>query len=230
MEQRQQLSQAIQNNLNWCQNVARLHHVDAKQHHHYWQANAPMPTFFPNLVTIVPQLTSENVIAHLPSQGPYFIKDSFGQLELESAQFIKLFEAQWYCASNLTSSITPEANVSVTAVKDAASLQQWEQLWRGEESFDPVYPEVFLDNHAIGFLFAENGDKRAGITHFFDGQSVGIYNLWGDHTLLGDMLSHISALYPDSPIVGYGDEDELSQLQPLGFEPLAPLSVWGRFE
>jgi len=30
-------------------------------------------------------------------------------------------------------------------------------------------------------------------------------------------------------IVGYGDEEEVKRFQDIGFEALAPLSVWGRF-
>ncbi|MCG9651075.1 phosphoenolpyruvate synthase [Vibrio brasiliensis] len=230
MESNQPLNQAINNNLIWCQTVAKLHQINGEQRQAYWQASATMPTFFPNLVTLKPQLTSEAIIADLPKQGTFFIKDSFAQLDLESAQFIKLFDAMWYCASQLANLTKSDTETKVTAVTDAESLKQWEQLWRGEESFEPVYPEVFLDDSAIGFLFAENDDKLAGISYFFNGQSVGIYNLWGEQTLFAELIAYISTLYPETPIVGYGDEDELCQLQPLGFEPLAPLSVWGRFE
>lgn len=63
----------------------------------------------------------------------------------------------------------------------------------------------------------------------FDAQSIGIYNLWGNATLLPELISHIKPLYPSSMIVGYGDEEEVKRLQSVGFEALAPLSVWGRF-
>ncbi len=230
MESTQPLTQAIANNLIWCQTVAQLHQVKAVQRLDYWQANEAMPTFFPNLVTLVPQLTSEMLVADLPKEGTYFIKDSFARLELEDARCIKLFEAKWYCATTLSNQLKPDSQVNIKSVNDADSLKQWEQLWRGEESFEPVYPCVFLDNDTIGFLLAEDHDKQAGVTYFFDGQSVGIYNLWGDKTLFTDLLNHIHQLFPKQLIVGYGDQDEIEQLQPLGFEPLAPLAVWGRFD
>lgn len=230
MKLNQPLTQAINNNLIWCQTVAKRHQVQGEEQQAYWQASAAMPTFFPNLVTLKPQLTSEALIADLPKQGTFFIKDSFARLELESAQFIKLFDAQWYCASQLANLTHSDTETKVTTVTDAEGLKQWEQLWRGEESFEPVYPCVFLDNDTIGFLLAENHDKRAGVTYFFDGQSVGVYNLWGDKTLFTELLNHIHQLFPKQLIVGYGDQDEIEQLQPLGFEPLAPLAVWGRFD
>ncbi len=211
--------------------MAKLHGVSFDLHNAWWQSIEPMPTFFPNTITLSADLKSDSLLQALPTQGTHFIKDSFANLALEEQSFIKLFEAQWYMASPTQETFTPFAsNLKINEATDSESLSDWEQAWRGEENFAAIFTPSFLENDTVRFFSVEHDDKRSGITTFFDGQSLGIYNLWGDKSLISCLLSHISTLYPDTPIVGYGDEQEVNSLDTWGFKPLGPLAVWGRFE
>lgn len=229
MELSQHLIQALNNNLRWCQTVAQLHNIPHETQASLWQSQQAMPTFFPNLVTLSPELTTDKLQNVLPQSGSYFIKDSFATMKLEGDEFIKLFDAQWYCAPALLDNGKQQSGIEITEVIDAEQLKQWESLWRGEETFDRIYTNAFLDNEATRFFTVSDGEEIAGITSFFDGQSIGIYNLWGNAKLLPELINHIKPLYPSSMIVGYGDEEEVKRLQGIGFEALEPLSVWGRF-
>lgn len=221
------LRSAINNNQAWCLFVAERHDIASTQDNGYWQAQSDMPTFFPNLVTLTQGTDVDNI---LPSQGNYFVKDSFSELDLTGKDFISLFDATWYACRHHPINL-PDANTClIQQANDSEALKEWETLWRGEETFKPIYPATFIDHKQVAFWTAQQDKKIAGVTSFFDGQSLGIYNLWGDTDLQAALLAHLQTLQPDVAIVGYGDNDELAHLIPLGFSPLGALKVWGRFE
>lgn len=92
-----------------------------------------------------------------------------------------------------------------------------------------LFTSSVLDSEAIRFFTAESNGQAAGITSFNDTHTLGIYNLWGESSLFSALIEHVQMLYPNQDIVGYGDEQEVQRLEPLGFEILTPLTVWGRF-
>lgn len=221
------LRRAIENNRAWCHFVAQQHNIDATQNNEYWQARSNMPTFFPNLVTLTQGSHAKNSI---PRKGSYFIKDSFAELDLSGENFLLLFDATWYANHNQAIARQTDNTCLIEQASDRQSLHEWEARWRGEENFDPIYPTAFIDQDPVAFWTVKKNEKIAGITSFFDGQSLGIYNLWGNSELHSALLAHLQSRYPNTAIVGYGDSDELHQLTPFGFESLGAVKVWGRFE
>lgn len=219
---------AINNNRNWCQSIAKVHQVRTDSHSDYWRSLDPMPTFFPNLVTLDKRLSISELQKLIPAQGQYFVKDCFAIVDLEALGFTKLFEANWYVA-NARPSCPSTSGVSLTEATSAQALTEWEALWLGDDVEKAIYPASSLDQDSIRFFTAEHNGKIAGMTSFDDKESLGIYNLWGERTLLASLINHLHGLYPDKDIVGYGDEQETQLLQQFGFNRLHPLTVWGRF-
>ncbi len=219
---------AVTNNQNWCQRVAEIHQVETKLEANYWCSKDPMPTFFPNLVTLNTSATQALLEEVIPVQGSYFVKDCFAALSLEPLGFTKLFDANWYIKKALPP-LRQSDSVQISEATSADGLAEWETRWRGEENYTPIYPSCVLDSEAIRFFTAESNGQVAGITSFNDTHTLGIYNLWGEPALFSALIGHLQMLYPNQDIVGYGDEQEVQRLESLGFEILTPLTVWGRF-
>ncbi|MDN3685258.1 hypothetical protein QW180_23425 [Vibrio sinaloensis] len=132
--------------------------------------------------------------------------------------FISLFDATWYACRHHPINL-PDANTClIQQANDSEALKEWETLWRGEETFKPIYPATLIDHKQVAFLdSATRQEKSPESPAFFDGQSLGIYNLWGDTDPQAALLAHLQTLQPNVAIVGYGDNDELAHLIPLGF-------------
>ncbi|MDC5838934.1 hypothetical protein OPW33_06275 [Vibrio europaeus] len=219
---------AITNNQNWCQRVAEIHQVKTKLEANYWCSKDPMPTFFPNLVTLNESATQALLEEIIPVQGSYFVKDCFAALSLDPLGFTKLFDANWYIKTTQPP-LRQLDGVQITEATSAEGLAEWEARWRGEENYTPIYPSSVLDSEAVRFFTAESNEQVAGITSFNDTHTLGIYNLWGEPSLFSALIGHLQMLYPNQEVVGYGDEQEVQRLEPFGFEILTPLTVWGRF-
>jgi len=55
---------------------------------------------------------------------------------------------------------------------------------------------------------------------------IGITNYFGEAEARNECLAWLSAANPGCTVVGYGPEEEMESLSPMGFRQLTPLTVW----
>ncbi len=220
------LTQAVLNNADWCSLICELHDAKGTIKQDIWFTQAQVPAFYPNLITLNPQVETEVVRKLIPDHGAFAIKDSFNTLDLQNLGFTKLFEAQW-----LTAPASTNAQLSATVVTTEAMLRAWHEAWNSAhmEMFSPA----LLKRSDVAFLaYLEEGRITAGAILNKSRGVVGISNVFSKSSVNEKfwhaLLSSAAHLFPGHPLVGYETGKELRTATRVGFSALGALSVWAR--
>lgn len=86
---------AARNNAEWCDDVCRTHGVIGTFHPEVWASDVRTPELYPDAVALDPSLSADRVLSYVDDSVGCSIKDSFGVMDLRSAAFRVLFEAEW---------------------------------------------------------------------------------------------------------------------------------------
>ncbi|MGW6708828.1 hypothetical protein ACWGDE_28610, partial [Streptomyces sp. NPDC054956] len=87
---------AADNNARWCEAVCRAHGLDVSLGEHLWTSPRRTPPYYPDAVTLRPQVPEAEVLTWIDTDGPgCSVKDSFADLDLAPDGFEVLFDAQW---------------------------------------------------------------------------------------------------------------------------------------
>jgi hypothetical protein len=86
---------AVKNNAQWCDLVCRAAGIATTWQTEFWVAGRSTPRFYPEAITLQPNLAPAELIAALPA-GRCSIKDSFADLGLGDDGFRELFTARWF--------------------------------------------------------------------------------------------------------------------------------------
>lgn len=218
---------AVRNNAEWCELVAHSHGVHSQWLGQAWSTTTRMPPFYPNVVSIESGIKKETVAgiaAELPENCAW--KDSFAELELGEYGFKVLFEANWIV---LTDSLSSEAACSPASfVTSSGELAEWIAAW-GET---PIGKTIFLPEllgSKVRFIFCKNGEKiSSGLIANHSVNSVGISNCFGDSKEISQCIRRAYEWAKGLPVVSYGSDVELKEMQDRGFKELGDLRVWVR--
>lgn len=223
------LMEAVSNNAEWCDAMAVSHDIATKRDESVWSSEHPMPSFYPNIVTLRRGVVVDKVIDSISPQlsAGWGVKDSFGELNLESRGFKLAFEARWYCClpgQNLI--IENSQKIQVKRVKNQAELKRWVDAWGdGDGIFNPS----LVRNSAIELLYVElDGEVVAGVATNESSVSIGISNSFGRDDMLIGCIATVIEKNPLKGIVGYGDKAEITALSKIDFKEIGDLKVWLR--
>lgn len=86
---------AARNNAEWCDLVCRGHGVTTQLDARLWVARHHSPPYDPDAVTLLPDVTVDEVLSQIDVGDGCSVKDSFAALDLRPAGFRVLFEAEW---------------------------------------------------------------------------------------------------------------------------------------
>jgi hypothetical protein len=86
---------AVRENAEWCDLVARADGIETGRTGELWWAARRTPEFFPDAVTLAPDVPADRVLAHIDASPGASVKDSFATLDLTPYGFHVLFAAQW---------------------------------------------------------------------------------------------------------------------------------------
>src|SRR6476659_8268732 len=89
------LAASIAENAAWCALVSRTHGIGTERAGAWTRTLSPAPAFHPDLITLDPTVTAQEVAQQLRERETCSVKDSFGSLDLEDEGFTILFEAEW---------------------------------------------------------------------------------------------------------------------------------------
>jgi len=223
---------AAANNAEWCDLVCRSHAVQGTLDEQAWTSPTRTPPFYPDAVTLVPDVSIPELLARIDTSVGCSIKDSFASLDLRSFGFSVLFDAEW--------TVRRAAPVPRTAagplwevVGDPETFALWEQAWRGNDGPSNVLRVDLLDHDSVVVLAARTDDHvMAGAILLRSPEVVGVSNFFSTHGAVsaswGNCLAHVGELLPGAVLVGYEPLDTLDATRLDEFETAGPLRVWRR--
>lgn len=225
---------AAMNNAQWCDLVCRTHAIAGTFDDDAWTSPARTPPFYPDAVTLVPDVSVPDLLSRIDSSPGCSIKDSFASLDLTSFGFVVLFDAEWI-VRRASPGRTSSADLAWGVVSDPESFALWERAWRGQDGPANVLRPDLLNHDAVTVLAGSGGlDIVAGAVLNHSSEVVGVTNFFSN---LGSAaanwagcLDHIDATRPGSVLVAHDpvgvpvpEEVRLDACEPAG-----ALRVWRR--
>lgn len=227
------LDAAVANNALWCDAVCRSHGHPGVFSARLWTCAQHDLEFYPNVITLRPEVTAAETAPARDLPGRYAVKDSFARLDLAPDGLTMLFEAEWIARAPAPAG-PGEPGLSWGTVTDADELGRWETAWaQGDSPRGPVFrPELLADPRCVILACRRDGDLVAGIIACTAAGVTGISNLFGAGLPAGQLwasaLQAVAALRPHQPIVGYEHGASLTSARRAGCQALGPLRVWVR--
>lgn len=218
------ISLAARDNAEWCDTMCRAHGLPGTfVDRVIWTCPVRTPDFYPDAVTLSPDVTRGDVLDRIDAGPGASVKDSFATLDLPG--FDMLFEAQWI-HHPAPASMPALAPVAWEVVRDAATLRDWEQAcFDGQVT--GLFPPALLDEVTIlgGRI---DGAIVCGSVLTPRKRVVGVSNLYASGCDLGTAwagtITMAAGLFPGRPLVGY--ESDPADAVRHGFTTVGPLRVW----
>jgi len=223
------LHAAVINNARWCDAVCRSHGYPGEFTGRLWISARHALPFYPNAITLSPDVTAAEATAGQDPSRPFSIKDSFARLDLAPHGLTPLFDATWIVVP------VPAGgdDVSWDAVTDPGELVRWEASWAGGGEVTGLFRPALLDDPDCAVLACRrDGAQVGGAIAYTAGGVTGISNVFksgiADGPLWAGAVRAIARVRPGLPIVGYERGEDLAAARRTGFTILGPLRVWAR--
>ena len=223
------LHAAVINNAHWCDAVCRSHGYPGEFTGRLLISAGHALPFYPNAITLSPDVTAAEATAGQDPSRPFAIKDSFARLDLVSHGLTPLFDAEWIAV------LTPAGgdDPSWGAVTDPGELVRWETAWAGDGEVIGLFRPALLDDPDCAVLACRrDGAQVGGAIAYTAGGVTGISNVFksgiADDPLWAGAVRAIARVRPGLPIVGYERGEDLAAARQAGFTVLGPLRIWAR--
>ncbi len=220
---------AAQNNAEWCHAFSRTHGIIGRFRAARWWSAVRTPPYYPDAVTLLPEITVEQVLSGVDSGEGCSVKDSFACLDLGAAGFRPLFRAEWLVREPAGGRFASLREWS--AVTTEAQLREWEAAWGEVPGGSGFFRSALLQDETIGVLAGYDDDHIvAGAIANRSSTVIGLSNVFHtggelDSAWAGSAAS-AAALWGDMPTVSYDSGDSLDAARNAGFESIGELVVW----
>lgn len=223
---------AAANNAEWCDIVCRIHGLNPIFDSVAWASPTRTPPFYPDVVTLVPELSVPELLDRVDGGAGCSIKDSFASLDLTACGFKVLFDAEWITRP-LRGGQSAPLEPMWRVVCDPDVFETWERVWRPDVGVPGVLTADLLREPSVFVLAGHVGDTlAAGAVLTRTEHAVGIYNFFADPGVMAasweGCLALASTLFADAMLVGYESGDALDAARAHGFSLAGPLRVWVR--
>ena len=135
------LHAAVINNARWCDAVCRSHGYPGEFTGRLWISARHALPFYPNAITLSPDVTAAEATAGQDPTRPYSVKDSFARLDLAPQGLTPLFDAEWIAPSGARPG---GDDLSWDAVTDPGELVRWEAAWAGGGEVTGLFQPALL--------------------------------------------------------------------------------------
>lgn len=220
---------AAQNNAEWCDAFCRTHDIVGHFRTDYWSSPVRTPRYYPDAVTLLPEITIERVLSGIDTSEGCSVKDSFAGLDLAAAGFQPLFTAHWLAREPAGSRIRSARRWSVLTT--AEQLGEWEAAWADSPEGAGFFKPSLLKDETIGVLASYEGDRI--VTGAIANRSSTVIGLSNVFDVAGDLESAwvgaaaiAAGLWEEMPTVGYDSGDSLDAALAGGFKSIGELVVW----
>jgi hypothetical protein len=223
------LHAAVINNARWCDAVCRSHGYPGEFTGRLWISAGHALPFYPNAITLSPDVTAAEATAGQDPSRPFAIKDSFARLDLAPHGLTPLFDATWIAVPTPAGGDDPSWDV----VTDPGDLVRWEAAWAGGGEVTGLFQPALLDDPDCVVLARRQDDTQVGgAIAFTAGGVTGISNVFKSgivsESLWEGVVRAVAGLRPGLPIVGYEQGEDLVAARAAGFRVLGPLRIWAR--
>ena len=165
---------AALNNAEWCDVICRSHGARTRMDDVAWTSSIRTPPYYPDAVTLVPDLSVPDLLARIDSAAGCSIKDSFASLNLATYGFRVLFDAQWIVFPD-TWRLPETGGPDWELVRDLEDFSMWVEAWRGAEGPTGVLRSDVLAHDSVAVLAARSVDRIvAGAIATYSSNVVGI--------------------------------------------------------
>lgn len=220
---------AALDNSELCAAMWRAHGLGVERADGFVACSGTPPRFYPNVVTADPKIDPLDQARSISERagrvsGPFFVKDSFRALALDSLGFEPLFDARWiHRPTGLPPRVT---RLNWRRVMEAAVLSDWESAWSAGADQPPLFVPEFLAGPAVTMLAGwVDGEIEAGCIITVAGGVAGLSNVFGDAP---EAISAAATAFSDFDLVGYESGDALAAALDAGFQVVGDLVVWQR--
>ncbi len=188
--------------------------------------------FYPDVVTLVPELSVPELLDRVDGGAGCSIKDSFASLDLTAAGFRVLFDAEWIMRP-LRGGRSAPSDPTWRVVRDVNIFETWERAWQPDVVAPSVLTADLLNERSVFVLAGYVGDTLvAGAVLMRTEHAVGISNFFAEPSAMAaswdGCLALASTMFPDEMLVGYESGDALDAARAHGFSVAGPLRVWVR--
>ena len=220
------LTAAIENNASWCAEVCATYGIHTRTECSIWFTDGRPPRYYPDAITLNPEVTAEQVAARIGDRTSASVKDSFATFDLVPLGFDLLFAANWI-AIEAPSPIAHHP--SWTPVTTSGDLQYWRDA-HGDA--DSVRDELLDDPNVVIVMGRVGEGGLAGAIAYRSERAVSISNVFmsGSDPVSAwqAVVANVASTFPGLPIVGYEHGEDLTDAIAAGFSEIGPLRVWMR--
>jgi len=223
------LHASVINNARWCDAVCRSHGYPGEFSGRLWISAGHALPFYPNAITLSPDVTAAEATASQDPSRPFAIKDSFAGLDLAPHGLTPLFDATWIAVSAPAGGDEPSWDV----VTNPGDLVRWEAAWAGGGEVSGLFqPALLADADCAVLACRRGGTQVGGAIAYTAGGVTGISNVFKSGIASGPLwegvVRAVAELRPGLPIVGYERGEDLAAARRAGFTVLGPLRIWAR--
>ncbi|MGW5238202.1 hypothetical protein ACWEOW_04670 [Monashia sp. NPDC004114] len=225
---------AARNNALWCDAVCRTHGLRGSMAADAWSVPTRTPPYYPDAVTLSPDVDEYDLLARLDSTDGCSVKDSWSRLDLTVEDFARLVVGEWvWLGPGQARSGDGRWWEPVGSADDFA---HWVRAWASDEDALAVLrPDLLMEPgvHVLAARSHPGGDIVAGCIVNITGEVAGVSNLFdsdgGDpeRTWRGAATA-AHEVVDGIPLVGWEAGDSLAAAVAAGCERIGPLTVWIR--
>jgi hypothetical protein len=214
---------AATDNATVCDAACRAAGLETARDERRWRSVGRSPDLFPDVVTLVPGLTADEVLAGVDVGQGASVKDSFADVDLRVHGFRVLFEAEWIGRESDGAGPT-RLDWRLATAAEAPTVMAVASRWTGGP--DPrVRLLVGSDHEGIAASVVLSASAWHPVPAV-----VGVSNVATHRGAEDDVWADLPALVADhapvAVLVGYERGDALALATAVGFRPLGPLRVW----
>jgi hypothetical protein len=225
------LRAAVANNARWCDAVCRSHGHPGTFTDRMWVSARHALPFYPNAITLSPDVTAAETGADQDPSRPYGVKDSFAGLDLSAAGLAPVFGADWISFLPEPKGLA-EDGLRWDPVTDPDELTRWETAWAGGEAAGLFRPVLLADPRCTVLACRRGGAVAGGAIAYSAAGVTGLSNVFKTAPSAGPLWASavraVAALRPGLPVVGYEHGADLDAARQAGCRILGPLRVWAR--
>lgn len=225
---------AALNNALWCDAVARSHGVACTIDDLAWTASTRTPPYYPDAVTLSPEVGEYDVLARVDDSDGCSVKDSWSRLDLSMEDFARLVVGEWVWLDPSVTVPAPSGK-SWRRVESPEEMSDWVRAWASDPDAEAILRPSLLDEPGVHVLGARASDDPT--SPFVTGAVV---NVTGEVAGLGNVFSRdgdverawraaaaaARAVVGTTPLVGWEAGASVEAAVAAGCERLGPLSVW----
>lgn len=224
---------AARNNALWCDAVARSHGVASTLDDAAWTAATRTPPYYPDAVTLSPEVGEYDVLARVDDSDGCSVKDSWSRLDLSAEDFARLVVGEWVWLDPATPG--PRAAGSWQRVTTPEELEAWVRGWASDPDAEAILRPALLAEPGVTFLARRASDDPsapvvAGAVVHVTGEVAGLGNVFAlDDDLdraWGAAAAAAREVAGGRPLVGWEAGASVDAAVAAGCERLGPLSVW----